>query len=376
MCFHFHGDLDIKNGQIAHINKRNNDNSLDNLVYLCFDHHDNYDSRRSQSKGITSLELIHAKNSLQGNLSRNKKTESIKITISVEGDFHKLTSNEREQVLSKILSSAQINSAPEILNIESGSIKFTIEIDANEALQLLSSFNNNQLSGNKIIDMAIAEKTRKEDIHFSVDFKELRNGITKSVTRDIVQYPDSEFNLYDEKNLSPDGIPVRLCLKKLSYNHSAIVIVVVHDNNNLTIVCTLPFSHREITYRRGTNPMEVLYKFVNKYGLALTFEDKTKLIYKNEKIHTPGHSIIKKKMLLNYIIKKIKKCSLGKYLLIGMVRRNKIISQYVHIELMFVLLKTKYYKSLRKIGVKPKSKVSYGLLGTKSDSDNIYLPKI
>jgi len=51
LCHHFQGDLEIKKGQIAHINKKRNDNSYDNLAFLCFDHHDEYDSVRSQSKG-------------------------------------------------------------------------------------------------------------------------------------------------------------------------------------------------------------------------------------------------------------------------------------------------------------------------------------
>jgi 2-polyprenyl-3-methyl-5-hydroxy-6-metoxy-1,4-benzoquinol methylase len=65
LCFYFHGDLDWKSsGQIAHINRNRNDNEEGNLAFLCLKHHDDYDSKRSQSKGITKLELLYAKKSL------------------------------------------------------------------------------------------------------------------------------------------------------------------------------------------------------------------------------------------------------------------------------------------------------------------------
>ncbi|MGV3525426.1 MAG: hypothetical protein ACO1RX_14440 [Candidatus Sericytochromatia bacterium] len=57
VCFGLERDLKRKKGQIAHINQNPNDNSMDNLIFLCFDHHDEYDSTTRQSKNITASEL-------------------------------------------------------------------------------------------------------------------------------------------------------------------------------------------------------------------------------------------------------------------------------------------------------------------------------
>lgn len=57
VCFGLNGDLSIKRGQIAHLDHDPNNNSLDNLVFLCLPHHDQYDSRTSQSKGFTIKEV-------------------------------------------------------------------------------------------------------------------------------------------------------------------------------------------------------------------------------------------------------------------------------------------------------------------------------
>lgn len=56
-CYGIRGDLEEKKGQIAHVNRDPSDIRLENLVWLCFDHHDEYDTRTSQSKGYTSSEL-------------------------------------------------------------------------------------------------------------------------------------------------------------------------------------------------------------------------------------------------------------------------------------------------------------------------------
>ena len=44
-------------GQIAHLNRKSNDNREENLVFLCLEHHDVFDSRTRQSKGLTVSEV-------------------------------------------------------------------------------------------------------------------------------------------------------------------------------------------------------------------------------------------------------------------------------------------------------------------------------
>lgn len=59
LCF-FHDQVDtVRRGQIAHLNRDPNDHSVNNLVWLCLDHHAEYDSRSSQSKGWKTNEVCH-----------------------------------------------------------------------------------------------------------------------------------------------------------------------------------------------------------------------------------------------------------------------------------------------------------------------------
>ena len=60
LCFGLRGDMQEKrNGQLAHVDRDATNSSTDNLVFLCLEHHDEYDTRHSQSKGFTPKELLH-----------------------------------------------------------------------------------------------------------------------------------------------------------------------------------------------------------------------------------------------------------------------------------------------------------------------------
>jgi len=56
ICFGLSRDTTIKRGQIAHLDQDSSNSTLDNLVFLCLECHDQYDGRTSQSKGLTASE--------------------------------------------------------------------------------------------------------------------------------------------------------------------------------------------------------------------------------------------------------------------------------------------------------------------------------
>ena len=55
---------DVRKGQIAHLNRNHKDSSFDNLVWLCLEHHDEFDTRTSQSKGLRPEEVRHYRDRL------------------------------------------------------------------------------------------------------------------------------------------------------------------------------------------------------------------------------------------------------------------------------------------------------------------------
>lgn len=57
ICFGLLRDFELKPGQIAHLDKKRTNNNKDNLAFLCFVHHDEYDSKTSQRKNYTIHEV-------------------------------------------------------------------------------------------------------------------------------------------------------------------------------------------------------------------------------------------------------------------------------------------------------------------------------
>lgn len=57
ICFGLNRDTGLKTGQIAHLDRNPANAGMDNLAFLCLTHHDEYDSKTSQRKGLTTNEV-------------------------------------------------------------------------------------------------------------------------------------------------------------------------------------------------------------------------------------------------------------------------------------------------------------------------------
>lgn len=64
ICYGLNRDTTIKQGQIAHLDHDSSNNSENNLAFLCFDHHDQYDSTTRQSKNVTKIEVLQFRGEL------------------------------------------------------------------------------------------------------------------------------------------------------------------------------------------------------------------------------------------------------------------------------------------------------------------------
>ncbi|MFA5444658.1 MAG: hypothetical protein WC262_06760 [Bacteroidales bacterium] len=98
ICYGLNRDLNVKAGQIAHLDKDNSNNSYDNLAFLCFEHHDQYDSKTSQSKNFTIKEVKRYRDELKENFLSIQKTSANPITTD-----KKSTSDFRKEEIRKVL---------------------------------------------------------------------------------------------------------------------------------------------------------------------------------------------------------------------------------------------------------------------------------
>lgn len=91
LCFGLNGDLTVKKGQIAHLDHNHQNNKVINLAFLCLAHHDEYDTRTSQSKSWTIQEVKHYRKALYTEIenlrgrNRNLTTDIYQYTPPIFG---------------------------------------------------------------------------------------------------------------------------------------------------------------------------------------------------------------------------------------------------------------------------------------------------
>jgi hypothetical protein len=83
LCFHLKRDFSEKEGQIAHLDHDNTNGAEDNLAFLCLPHHSLYDSRTSQHKNYTMLEVKASRKKL---VERVESFESDEDAMDEESD--------------------------------------------------------------------------------------------------------------------------------------------------------------------------------------------------------------------------------------------------------------------------------------------------
>ncbi|MCX6926179.1 MAG: hypothetical protein NT154_23675 [Verrucomicrobia bacterium] len=76
LCYYLTGNRLHRKGQLAHLNHDRSDSNFDNLAYLCLEHHDELDSRPSQSKGFTTEEVRTYRDRLYRELAPDPQAES------------------------------------------------------------------------------------------------------------------------------------------------------------------------------------------------------------------------------------------------------------------------------------------------------------
>lgn len=85
LCFWLDGIDEVVKGQIAHLDQDASNNKIENLAFLCFDHHDEYDSRPNVSKGLQQREVAQWRDELYKEMEhrfRSVRSRKVEFTIA------------------------------------------------------------------------------------------------------------------------------------------------------------------------------------------------------------------------------------------------------------------------------------------------------
>ncbi|MEZ8899652.1 hypothetical protein [Vibrio alginolyticus] len=88
ICFGVNNDSSQKSGQIAHLDQNNANPALENLVWLCLNHHDDYDGSTSQSKNYTFYEVKRYRDMLYDFVQKQRSQP-----VGINPEVEKITSS-------------------------------------------------------------------------------------------------------------------------------------------------------------------------------------------------------------------------------------------------------------------------------------------
>jgi hypothetical protein len=87
ICYALQEDDAEKKGQIAHLDHDPSNHNLENLAFLCLAHHDQYDSKTSQSKGLTIEEVERYRTELSAFIAQKMPPPDEEILARLTGAF-------------------------------------------------------------------------------------------------------------------------------------------------------------------------------------------------------------------------------------------------------------------------------------------------
>jgi hypothetical protein len=88
-CAFLHDRYEVRKGQIAHLNRNPADSRFENLVFLFLEHHDEYDSQPSQSKGFSPQEIREYRDRLYARFKETPTSAQL-VTLSDSSELDPL----------------------------------------------------------------------------------------------------------------------------------------------------------------------------------------------------------------------------------------------------------------------------------------------
>lgn len=172
VCAFLNGDHRERKGQIAHLDGDSSNSTLDNLVWLCLEHHDELDSRTSQRKGLSSHEVRRHRDTLYASPQRPFTVqaaptgESVAIDVRVEADFDTWSPAQQESLLKAFGLLLNTPGTVRIVRISRGSVIVRLEVPQLEADRLVELCSKGYL---RAYGVTAAQLTDKRTASTAVD---------------------------------------------------------------------------------------------------------------------------------------------------------------------------------------------------------------
>ncbi len=276
LCALYKSDFSRKKGQIAHIDGDRTNAAIANLAFLCFECHDEFDSRSSQSKNFTPKELRLCKQRLESYYAGDKQ---LRVTISVTLDLTPAEFDQRRDDIHDLLSSA-IGREINAINLRFGTDTADLDLSTDETHRLVLETAGGTLGAIKLRDREIIDVrciSSRITPAFSDGFGDdyLDEFVSKEAITKTFESPKSEVHFDATGNSCQfDESVLSIFVKQFgsSTRQFAVVVFVVRSEKSPTERIFHPairVYRSEFSYSDSWNAVDYASAFAERYGITI-----------------------------------------------------------------------------------------------------------
>jgi len=298
LCFFLNGDLTQKQGQIAHVDHDSSNSEEENLAFLCFAHHNLYDRKDPQLKGISADVLRHARADLYNHLASEGAAQFV-VVLRLKREFDDFGKSDAEKVLQAVQQVLQNDERIDLISVRRGSVVLRVRLNGRQLAGLLLAQEKNALDSVGIVEVEI-EKAENDPMPVVLAPSYL-TGIShyllsRSALLAVLSTPDSSQHFFAGNEVPESQARCSLYVKRLKphligEDFTALVISGLLGNTRLAS-CALRLYDAEVRHSRTWSPADMLRAFLEIYGVDESYEQLgTKRVFRGVSVNLPPHVI-------------------------------------------------------------------------------------
>lgn len=165
----------MKDGQIAHVDHDSSNAAIDNLVYLCLEHHKEYDAKSYQAKAVTEEEVRRARADLLKEFDGAFPLQ-VSITLRLHRDSTDLTTEDTERVLNALKAISHPGAKIVLTATAGDSVLLTFKVEADDARRIMAAVEAGDLEQFDVVDAWVVDVS--DELNPDIDENPLAEGTT------------------------------------------------------------------------------------------------------------------------------------------------------------------------------------------------------
>jgi hypothetical protein len=359
LCAFLDDNFVPQQGQLAHIDRENSHSGVENLVYLCTRHHDEYDTKPSATRKVTELEIRHAQKFLHAKFGHTSSPGYI-ISIKLDRVFDEFTDAHQKTLLSEIHRILKMQNDLDIKQKQRGCVRLTFELNNEDTHRFTNAFDRGELTKLGITDVYVDDVVCERGLLQLLPSYSTRisvHAVPERTVQSVISEPDvrqhflqgtevdfgiARWSLYTKRIQSP--IP--------DESHT-ILVHSMHEGAVEYIISAFRVYDIDVNHRINWKPIDILRSFLDVFGVDedLGTIGKRRLFFRYS--HPAALYVVSERSAIQYVQAQRIPASTER---VGQVEHLSLIDydpvrQCIYIEVAYAIAETRYGESLRSHGL-------------------------